>query len=618
MGLNNPGGEKGLAGHRGRPIAYLAVLCLFALLYSAAHFPGLEYTTGYAGFTYKILHPESFPGDPYFTAEQPTFLTRLPEFLKALVVPFVTENPTVFSLYTVFVKLVGKLALDDRFNFAVYMGLALCAIWAVERITRLFGLNRLERLTVIAVLLLEHSFKDHIFQLVSSKNYNPTTFAYPPAIWVGYFMLRGGSVIAMLILSILGLLISLKTAWFPAFVAILLALRKSQRLSWGIIASGVMLTLAALFGLYALGHGANVEEASSFDISNATLENSESNPFLEGGAGNVLYVLLLMTAMWVKGAPRELTARIRVICTLSLLVFFGGGLYYTFAPDPLKIPFLLALGVNRTTWWPSLIIWIVFGVEAIRRLREPSATSRALGCLILILLFGAPWLQYRTAQINPAFLKKTALVLLSVGTLGFLRVLYGRMVASRERRMAFLHSVQGVVLASVIVASAVGLVRIGGTRLRAFEFLIEHGIMGDAPAAKWVGINEYLRNETSPSASVLALVTRDYPWRPEGLLADGSLRIRAGRRMPLGCELSIWLNYEKVLWHRQQMQYIAAFVAGWDRQDVSSVSRVLVKLGEPDYLVIPIRRADWLTDQPAFPYHMVKTIGEFVILRKRT
>ena len=147
-------------GHR--KIAFFILMAL-AALYSLNYCPGLEYHSGYYGFSYKIIHPESFPTDPFLSPQPPAFLARLPQGIRSFVAPFYGGHPAYFSLYTLFVKCVGELWLDDRFNLAVYGILVFFCYLGLYRIAALFGLSRLERFGILAILSLDHTFKDHIF-----------------------------------------------------------------------------------------------------------------------------------------------------------------------------------------------------------------------------------------------------------------------------------------------------------------------------------------------------------------------------------------------------------------------------------------------------------------------
>ena len=154
------------------------------------------------------------------------------------------------------------------------------------------------------------------------------------------------------------------------------------------------------------------------------------------------------------------------------------------------------------------------------------------------------------------------------------------------------------------------------TQLPYVRFLAKHGIMGDSPGAKWVGINEYFREHTPADATVLALVMRDYLWRAEGLRVDGSLKIRTGRSMPICHPIMAYFNYQKQLWMLDQERHLTGLIAGWGQHDWTAVATHLDALGAPDYLVVPIEQGQWLPQASDCPYRLETTINGFQILRR--
>ena len=141
--------------------------------------------------------------------------------------------------------------------------------------------------------------------------------------------------------------------------------------------------------------------------------------------------------------------------------------------------------------------------------------------------------------------------------------------------------------------------------------------MGDNPGAKWVGINEYFREQTPPDSMVLALTMRDYPWRAEQFKFEGSLRTRTGRSMPFGPRVVFVFDYPSITWSVQEREpHHGPLIDAWERHDAAGVTASLSAVGAPDYLVVPTMKAEWLQDHPSFPYRVETVIGEFTILRK--
>jgi hypothetical protein len=155
-------------------------------------------------------------------------------------------------------------------------------------------------------------------------------------------------------------------------------------------------------------------------------------------------------------------------------------------------------------------------------------------------------------------------------------------------------------------------------RLPALRTLLRHGIVGDNPSAKWIGMNEYIRAHTPPTSTVLALVTRDYPWRAEGLSFDGSLRVRTGRPMPVGHPVAFHFDYDRLQWNETRSEStLPALVASWQRHDLGGIEAGLASLGSPDYLVAPVAHSDWLRGALTFGYEVEAVVGDYAVIRKK-
>lgn len=601
---------------RATSLLYLASLGLFSILYALAYFPGLEYHSGYYGMTYKLLHPESFPSDPYLASTPPAFVAQWPEWLRRLGAPLLTGHPAALSLCTPLVSLAGSLWLDDRFNLIVYWLLVVFSLWGLERLTSLFGLNRLQRLAVIAVVLLDHTFKEHILQLVTSKNYSPTNFVYPLAIWLMYMSLKGGSPRPAIALSALCVLTSMKNGWFPAVAALLLTVRETLRLPWRRIAAIAGLTAATGLAVYVAIHGDNARGAFVFDKAHAMIELGEANPLKEPGVGNIIYVLLVAAGAAVGGSfgSRELSSRIRAICAIALTVFAGGAAYYSYAPDAMKIPFLMALAVNRSTWWPAFLVWVALSAYAVKRIERNAPGGRALGWAILMLLYGAPWFEAQSVRLNPLLVKKLVLVMALAAATGVIAAAWRMAGFGRSGARRPLMRAEVVWLLPFMLATALGFSKILWTRRGDLAFLARHGIVGDNPGAKWLGVNEFFREETGEASTVLPLSTGDYPWRPaaaDGVALDASLKTRSGRSSPLGHSIAVYLDYDKQLIDSRLLATQASFYDHWRGCNLEGLRADLDSFGQPDYLVAPDSR---LCPVESLGYHEVKRIGSFVIL----
>lgn len=556
------------------------LFALWTILYGVAYFTGLEYHSGYWGNAYQALHPESFQGDPYMAGNRPTML----------------------SLYYGFVRLVGDRWLDDRLTLCVYLGLVLLAIAAVDRLARLFGASRpAERLAIVSLMLVSHSFKDGQGVPVSSADFNPTTVAGPIALWLLWAGLSGARTRVILGLMALLALISVKNAWLPLGITGLLWARQrlSPRAQRAVGAGALMAAAAALSVYYLWLRPPGDAHPALFDYILQHMDNSEANPFLDTWAGNAAFLTLCGAAWLVRLPDPAMTQKLRVVAGAGLVVFALGGGYLSYAPAALKIPYLVPFDPNRALWWPIAVLLVALSAAVLRRLAAAASWRQAAPALAgLIALYLLPWHAGRAALLA---------LTLAAGTLW--RRLTARPAASW---------VVGLAALGLALTSSATLAWAAWRRLPALRTLAATGIMGDHPAAKWMGVSEFIRARTPPTATVLALVERDYSWRPPGLRADGSLRIRTGRGMPVGHDVAFHFDLERLRWNQRRMtQEIPALTSSWSRRDPGGVSAALAALGSPDYLVVPLAQAGWVEDQAPLGYARVADVGAFTILKRQ-
>jgi hypothetical protein len=153
-------------------------------------------------------------------------------------------------------------------------------------------------------------------------------------------------------------------------------------------------------------------------------------------------------------------------------------------------------------------------------------------------------------------------------------------------------------------------------RVDDLRYVMRHGVMGNNSGAKWVGVNEYIREHTPTSATFLALS----PQGADGgtrLTFDWSLRSRTGRSMHFGSSLGLGFDFRKIQWYHRQVAVLERLLQAWERRDVTEVTRQLSAWGAPDYLVVPATEVEWLRLHPQFAYVTEAVIGDFAILRKR-
>ncbi|MBI3011702.1 MAG: hypothetical protein HYY58_04345 [Candidatus Omnitrophica bacterium] len=569
---------------------YGVSLAIFALLYALAFFQGLEHQGGYRGNSFKAIHPESFPGDRYVTG----------------------RHPTMVSLVYVVAHIAGDLWLDDRFQLAWYLGLVILAIAAVDRLAVLFGASTpLERLAVLALVLVAHHFKTNFAQLVPSSG-TPTAAVHPIGLWVAYLLFRGDRLFAAMALSGLMVLIAPKNGWYPAMIAFVFWLRERWHVPWKRIAVGVALSLVTLFVGFALVNRGNREAGLLFDLWD-WYEDGEANPFRDSLAGNGLYLLLILGAMRAACGSGVLQARCLAFFTIALAAFFLGGVYYTYAPDVMKIPILVGMSVNRTSWWPQQLSYLVLGCYAVRLFDRGARRTQVLAALLLGGLYLTPIFESRSTEVSSFFIKRSLLLLCLWSGLALMVVATRAIRASPRRVMAkALPAKASLFLLPIVLTTTVYLLRCVHTQRPSLQFLTAHGVMGNASSAKWVGVDDYLRTQTSPTASVLAL-SRDR----DGIYgADDALRVRTGRPMPITRPASTYLSYEMASRYFEQQWLWEELARHWERHDWPGVSQRLAALGSPEYFVVPADGAQWLRGVPDLDYRVEATIRGVLILRR--
>lgn len=559
-------------------------IMLMTLLYPLAMFRGLEPTSGYWGNAYQVLHPDSFPGDPFMS---PT-------------------RPTMRSLVYGLVKLVGERWLDDRVTFVVFMILTAAALIGIDRTAQLLGAKHPgERIAILSLMLLGHQLLNNRGFAIDCIDFSPTVFAAPVVIWLLYGSLAGSAPRRVIPLMALLPLISLKSAAMPLLIAGTLFWKdrlgpRGRRLAGAAVLG---LAAAALTAYYLAVRPPDGSHPWVFD--HVVREDpSEANPFRNPSLANALFVLLCVAGFMVRGLDPILRGRIRVVAGLGLLVWLAGGLYVSYAPEALKIPHLVAVHPPRMVWWTQYALYLALGVGLLKWLQQTRSwigLGTAWGALMGLYLF------------HNTFHVKLAIVVIGA-SLAMAWVVCRQAVGkgltafSPAQRLRVVSVAMGL---GVLSLYGIGTLR---HRMEALRCLVRDGILGDNESAKWIGVNEYVRTATPASATFLALSVN----RAGGaLMHDGFLRVRTGRSMLFGHPAGMYFDARKLRWYDEQAARINTLISGWERQEPDAVSRALSQLGAPDYVVAPTARSGWLRDHPEFPYATETVIGGFTIMRKR-
>ena len=585
-------------------VIFWLVAALFSVLYALARFSGLEYHGGYFGNAALALRARSF-----FDAISST--------------PF---KPTMVSVYYWLVRLVGERWLDDRLTIMVYLGLVIAAVIVLDKTARLFGAERFEeRIAILSLMLLGHRFKDNLAQLVSHAEFNPTTFAGPAALWLLYATLAGKPASRLFPLMLLVSLISIKNAWLPVLIGLIIFYRErlGSRAKLLVGSGAIVFVVWALVVYYFKLRPPGEAHPILFNTFLLGMDNSEANPFMEQTwFGNIMFVLLSLGGFVVKLPTPAVMRRVKVIASIGLAVWLVGGVYLSYAPDAIKIPYLIPINFNRALWWPQYVLFMAIGVAALKWIqRTQSWTGLATAYAIVLMLYLTPF----TASGVHVNLKQA-------GALGLMTVLMlwryrraslgdGALPSPNGIRRWRIESLTGVMCLRTLAVAlcATTLLTLAGRiwiRWPHLSYLVHHGVMGDNPGAKWVGVNEYFRTHTPPSATVISLSMRVYPWEPERLTIDYSFTIRSGRQLPAASLPVYYFDLASLERDNVRARHVEELIKAWERQDAAAASASLSVLGAPDYVVVPTVKTGWLLRAPRFPYTVEASIREFTIMRR--
>ena len=557
------------------------LIIALSLAYTAAMFRGLEGHSGYSGCAWQAIYPGSFPGDAFMPADRPVML----------------------SLYYGIVKAVGPLWLDDRFTFFLFAGMAAVALIAVDKTVRVMGAaGRLERAALMAFVLLEHRLLVYHPLLIDNYGFSGTWLGGIVGLWLILGALAGWGPVRQIPLMALAFAVSMKNTWVPLILSSVLFWRDRLGVTakrWA--GAGALAAVAAALAIYYLHvrplAGNDVE---LFDYILRRIDQSEANPFLNPLWSNLFFAGFCGLAFLLRDLPAAVLSRIRVVAGIGLLIWIGSGLYLTYAPDLLKIPYLVPFDPRRALRWPSYVLFLALGVFLMKRIQQAASNRTAwTAWLALMALYLAHeqirWKLAAVVVVSAAavLLRRRTLSAVALGPAGRLRL-----------------------AALPLLIGTLALYTVGALheRGKALDHLVRTGIMGDNCTAKWVGVNEYIRERTDPAATVLAMSLEDTDRHPAPLGFDATLRTRTGRTMPMSHMACFYLDYPKLQWWEERFRLMNELAAAWDREDPGAVARGLQEFGPPDYLVIPTVKSGW-AERAGLGYAVETRIGEFTLFR---
>ena len=567
-------------------------IALLSVSYALALFTGQEWHSAYAGCTYKALHPESFPNYPYMT----------------------DESPIRRSSYYFLARLVGDPWLDDRFAIILFALLVVLALVGVDRSVRLLGATRVEeRLCVLGLMAFGHRFRDNYGYIVTNGDFYAGTFAGVAIIWLLYSLLASAKLRTLVGWMLVLWSLTPKWAWLPTLITVVIVCRERCRpRQQRVLAILGLLGLGALYLGYRLwvrppgpGH------ILLFDYLNR-MEGSEGNPFLDTMPfANALYFFMLGLGWWITPPAPAQRRRMRTVVVIGAFLWLFGGLYLSYAPDALKIPYLIPLAFNGATQWPQYLLFLSISVGSLVQLRHPT-----LGVGMRLALLGILGLLYAT--FSPArMVKLGVMALVAAAAFMLVRGWRGGRGTTRWRGIGAADLAK-VAAAAVVGSTLFAYVRGAIVRAPDLRFLAAYGVMGGHPSAKWVGVNEYVKANTPVDAVILPIVHGAYRGQTH-LTLDKWLQTRTGRPVPVGVPFSVWFDYAALQELDVKMEHMDRLIAGWVRRDAAAVGEELAYFnagaGPVDYLVLEPPEATWLTEQ-GLGYNVVAAIGDFALFRR--
>lgn len=576
------------AGH-GSPrwLIGVAVLAL-SLSYALALFTGQEWHSGYTGCAYKAIHPESFPGNPYMS----------------------DTSPMRASSYYVFVRLVGDLWLDDRFAIVLFALLVALALIGVDWTARLLGATRVdERLFVLGLMAFGHRFRDNYGHIVTNADFYAGTFAGVAVIWLFALALARARLWMLAACGLALWSLTAKWAWLPTLIV--LTLLWQERLSRRQRHVAVWLALVGVLGLYGVYwlwlRPPGEEHVLLFDHLNR-VEGSEGNPFLDAmPLANPLYFLMLGLGWWITPPGPIQRRRARTVVVIGAVLWLVGGLYLTYAPDALKIPYVIPLAFNGATQWPQYLLFLSISVGALVRLRNPAS-----GVGTRLVLLGILGMLYAT--FSPARMAKLGMMALAaVAAFVLVRGWTGRGTARFWRGMTPADWAK-VTAAAIVGSTLFAYVRGAVVRSPDLRFLAAHGVMGGNPSAKWVGVNEYVKAHTPVDAVILPIVRGAYRGQTH-LGLDKWLQTRTGRSVPVGVPFSVWFNYAALQHLDERLRHMDRLLVAWDRQDLTGVERGLTYFSDVEYVLVEQVEAAWMQDR-VDDFHVESSVAGYTLLRR--
>ena len=220
---------------------------------------------------------------------------------------------------------------------------------------------------VLCVLCVYHDLIVNLAFIVNPFEFNPSAVVRPFSIWMLYFAIVDRRPWRWIVLGMIVAGISIKNAWMPWLMCLLLftgrfSLRV-ERIIYGVAA------IAALIFLL-VGHALLAQADGSWALLWEALrarEGMEGDPFLnlsrEHAVGGFVFLAIAAVCLRVRLHDQAVEAKVHRLAALTLLVFVLGGIYYNWVPSSLRIPQIIPFAPTRGLFLPQVLFYAAIGAS---------------------------------------------------------------------------------------------------------------------------------------------------------------------------------------------------------------------------------------------------------------
>ena len=568
---------------------------------SLKYFPGIEHTWAYAGNVFQAIHPSAFPGDPIIAAERSLW-----------------EKPFQLSLFYLGPRIMGEIWLDDRFVFVVYLALVVVSLVGIDRMVKLAGITDfVSRLVIQLIFMRDHQYLTKMVTFSSQPDVHHGAFAIPAIIWLIYAAVSRKPLWLILGLCVLTASISIKLAPYPiAYCLIIAAVNGGIRDR--VVVVSVFAAALAVFA-YVAAYAIPVPETERLLMWNlmSAVEMHDANPFYPSPdmattiVKNIVFVVIL-TAALLAPVPRSAATRgMKIYIGLGLLTWLAGSLYFSFAPDALKIVHVLPFSLGRSLSWPLTVAYLVVMASVILWLRNHKSARDVVAATLVfmgLLVVGPGNYGLWAGLFSASILVVLATQFFRQRTAGDPDVGPNPFPWIADRYPVLL--VQALAL-TIAIAFASTILK----KLPEWKTWAIHGVHGGSSGAQWIGIDEYIRENTPFDAVVLPL----YEATPgTGLISTRALASRGGRTIPYLTIYSSPFDLQKWKVETEQIALMERFQDATRERDWRQAAKELEGLFlQPDYLIL---KKNFLSKEffTFFPYAEETRIRDYVILKRKT